>query len=58
MLLGRVLQGLGAAGPRVVALAIVRDIYEGRQMMARIVSFAMLIFTLFPAVAGFVAQMV
>ena len=55
MLLGRVLQGLGAAGPRVVALAIVRDIYEGRQM-ARIVSFAMLIFTLFPAVAPLIGS--
>lgn len=55
MLLGRVLQGLGASGPRVVALAIVRDIYEGRQM-ARIVSFAMLIFTLFPAVAPLIGS--
>jgi DHA1 family bicyclomycin/chloramphenicol resistance-like MFS transporter len=55
VLLGRVLQGLGAAGPRVVALAIVRDLYEGRQM-ARIVSFAMMIFTLFPAVAPLIGS--
>jgi DHA1 family bicyclomycin/chloramphenicol resistance-like MFS transporter len=50
LLAARVIQGLGAAGPRVVALAMVRDLYAGRQM-AQIVSYAMLIFTLFPAVA-------
>jgi len=50
MLAARLLQGLGAAGPRVVALALVRDLYNGREM-ARIVSFAMLIFTIFPAIA-------
>ncbi|MBK1635065.1 multidrug effflux MFS transporter [Rhodovulum adriaticum] len=50
MLLGRFVQGLGAAGPRVVALAVVRDLYSGRDM-ARIVSFVMMIFTLLPALA-------
>ncbi len=50
VLAARVLQGLGAAGPRVVAMAIMRDLYSGRQM-AQVVSFAMLVFTLFPAVA-------
>lgn len=50
MLAGRVLQGLGVAGPRIVAIAIVRDLYEGRPM-ARIMSYAMLIFTLVPALA-------
>ncbi|TCP41007.1 multidrug effflux MFS transporter [Rhodovulum marinum] len=53
MLLGRALQGLGAAGPRVVALAVVRDLYAGRDM-ARIVSFVMMIFTLLPAIAPLV----
>lgn len=56
ILIGRALQGFGAAGPRVTAIAVVRDLYEGREM-AKIVSFAMLIFTIFPAVAplmGFV----
>ena len=37
VLLGRVIQGLGASGPRIVSTAIVRDLYSGRQM-ARIVS--------------------
>ncbi len=50
MLLARVLQGIGAAGPRVVSLALVRDLYKGRDM-ARVMSFAMMIFTLVPAVA-------
>lgn len=50
ILLARVIQGLGAAGPRVVSLAMIRDLYSGRAM-AQIVSYAMLIFTLFPAVA-------
>ncbi len=50
LLAARALQGLGAAGPRVVTLAMVRDLHAGRQM-ARIVSFAMMIFTLVPAIA-------
>ncbi len=50
MLASRVLMGIGAAGPRVVALALVRDMYAGAAM-ARIMSFVMMIFTLAPAVA-------
>ncbi len=50
MLAARVVQGLGAAGPRVVSLAIIRDLYEGRRM-AQMMSFIMLVFTLAPAVA-------
>ncbi len=50
LLVGRVIQGLGAAGPRVVAIAIVRDLYAGRAM-ATIMSFVMTVFTLAPAAA-------
>jgi len=50
MLAARVVQGLGAAGPRIVSLAIIRDLYSGRQM-ARIMSFAMMIFVMVPAFA-------
>lgn len=50
MLIARVFQGLGASGPRVVAIAVVRDLFSGREM-AKIVSFIMLIFTLVPAFA-------
>lgn len=32
VLAARVLQGVGAAGPRIVAMAIIRDLYSGRQM--------------------------
>lgn len=50
MLLARFVQGLGASGPRVVSLAIVRDLFQGREM-ARIISIAMTIFILVPAIA-------
>ncbi|MEM7745533.1 MAG: multidrug effflux MFS transporter [Pseudomonadota bacterium] len=50
MLAGRVLQGLGAAGPRVVSTALVRDLYAGREM-ARIMSFIMAVFIIVPAIA-------
>lgn len=53
VLIGRLIQGLGAAGPRIVSVAMVRDLYSGRQM-ARIMSFAMMVFTLVPAVAPLV----
>lgn len=50
LLAARLVQGLGAAGPRVVAMAIIRDLFVGRDM-ARIASIAMMIFTLVPAIA-------
>ncbi|MEZ5779664.1 MAG: multidrug effflux MFS transporter [Paracoccaceae bacterium] len=50
LLIARVVQGLGAAGPRIVGLAMVRDLYEGREM-ARVTSFVMMVFMLVPAVA-------
>ncbi|WP_410218254.1 multidrug effflux MFS transporter [Paracoccus sp. (in: a-proteobacteria)] len=50
LLVARFVQGLGAAGPRIVGLALVRDLYEGREM-ARITSFVMMIFIMVPAVA-------
>ena len=50
VLAARLVRGLGAAGPRIVSMAMVRDLYKGREM-ARVVSFAMMIFTLVPAVA-------
>lgn len=50
LLIARVLMGLGAAGPRAVGTAMVRDLFKGRDM-ARIISFVMMVFTLVPAVA-------
>lgn len=55
MLVGRFLQGLGAAAPRIVAIALVRDQYEGRAM-ARIMSLVMGVFILVPALAPGVGQ--
>lgn len=55
VLLARVLQGLGAAGPRVAALAIVRDLYSGRRM-AQVMSFAMIVFALVPAAAPLIGS--
>lgn len=55
MLAGRVLQGIGAAGPRIVTVALVRDGYEG-QAMARIMSFVMAVFILVPALAPILGQ--
>jgi len=55
MLIGRAIQGFGAAGPRIVGVAMVRDLYEGRSM-ARIMSLAMSIFILVPVFAPVVGQ--
>lgn len=50
LLFSRFVMGLGAAGPRTVSLAMVRDLYKGREM-ARIMSFVMTVFILVPAMA-------
>ena len=55
MLAARVLQGVGAAAPRVVTIAIVRDQHGGRGM-ARLMSFAMAVFILVPTIAPALGQ--
>ena len=55
MIAGRVLQGIGVAGPRIVTVALVRDQYEGRRM-ARLMSFTMAVFILVPTVAPALGQ--
>ena len=55
MVTARFLQGLGAAAPRVVSVAIVRDRYKGRAM-ARIMSIIMAIFILAPIIAPLMGQ--
>lgn len=57
LLAARFLQGIAAAAPRTVALAMVRDLYSGRQM-AQVMSYAMMIFTLVPALAPMIGQLV
>ncbi len=48
LIAARVVQGLGASAARIVAVAIIRDLFSGREM-ARLMSFVMLVFTLVPA---------
>ena len=55
LLVARFLQGLGVSAPRTVTLAMVRDLYAGR-MMARVMSIAMALFVLVPAVAPLTGQ--
>jgi len=55
LLAGRFLQGFGAASFRIVAMAIIRDQYEGAEM-ARITSFAMSIFVTVPCIAPLLGQ--
>ena len=55
MLLGRVVQGLGAAGPVVSCISIVRDKFHGREM-AKVMSLVMMIFIMAPVLAPALGQ--
>src|SRR6185312_8174543 len=55
LLAARLVQGVGAASPRVIAIAVVRDLYGGRQM-ARVMSFAMMVFIVIPVLAPSIGQ--
>lgn len=57
MLLGRLLQGIGLSAPRIVCIALIRDLYVGNAM-AKVMSFVMSIFILVPAVAPTLGQAV
>jgi DHA1 family bicyclomycin/chloramphenicol resistance-like MFS transporter len=57
LLAGRFLQGLGAAAPRIITVAIIRDRAAGRDM-ARIMSLVMMVFILVPAVAPALGQVI
>jgi DHA1 family bicyclomycin/chloramphenicol resistance-like MFS transporter len=50
LLVARVLWGFGAAGPRVVTVAVIRDTYEG-DAMARAMSLVMAVFLVVPVLA-------
>jgi DHA1 family bicyclomycin/chloramphenicol resistance-like MFS transporter len=54
-LAARMVQGIGSAGTRVIATAIVRDLFAGHHM-ARVMSFAMMVFIIVPVVAPTVGQ--
>jgi MFS transporter, DHA1 family, multidrug resistance protein len=57
LIVGRVVQGFGAASPRVVSMAMVRDGAKGADM-ARIMSYVMSVFMLVPIVAPTIGQLV
>ncbi len=57
LLIARVCQGFGAASPRVIALAIVRDRFGGREM-ARVMSFVMMVFIVVPILAPGVGEII
>ena len=57
LLLGRALSGFGAAGPRIVSVALVRDAHSGAAM-ARVMSFVQTVFILVPVLAPSIGQAV
>ena len=56
MLVARFIQGLGISAPRTVTMALIRDLYSGRKM-AQVMSLAMAIFVLVPALAPSIGQL-
>jgi len=56
LLIARTLQGMGGAAPRIVTVAVVRDLYAGRQM-ARIMSLVMTTFIMVPVFAPSLGQL-
>jgi DHA1 family bicyclomycin/chloramphenicol resistance-like MFS transporter len=57
VILGRFVQGFGAAGPRIVSIAMVRDGQAGAAM-ARVMSFVMSVFMLVPILAPSAGQLI
>ncbi|WP_050518580.1 multidrug effflux MFS transporter [Pseudorhodobacter antarcticus] len=55
LIAGRILQGIGAAGPRIVTVAIIRDRFAG-PAMAQVMSIIMGIFILVPMLAPALGQ--
>src|SRR5262245_9828380 len=55
MLAGRLLQGIGVAGPRTITIALVRDKFDGREM-ARVMSLITVVFILVTVVAPAIGQ--
>ena len=53
VLMARAIQGFGTAAPRIAALAMIRDLYEGRRM-AQITSLTQTVFMVIPAIAPFI----
>lgn len=60
LLIGRFIQGMGCAAGSVLARAVLRDLYSGREL-GRMMSFAMIVFTgaplLAPSIGAFMLQL-
>ena len=57
MLFGRLVQAFGVSGPRIAAMAVIRDLFVG-EGMAKVMSFIMMVFILVPMIAPLVGQAV
>jgi MFS transporter, DHA1 family, multidrug resistance protein len=57
VLLGRIIQGVGCAGPKIAARALIRDQFAG-PAMARIMSFIFMVFILVPMLAPALGQLI
>ncbi len=57
LLVARVLQGVGSAGSRVLAVSVVRDCYSGRRM-ARVMSLSFIVFLAVPIIAPSFGQII
>lgn len=57
MLIGRLLQGLGAAAGKTIVTAIIRDKYSGKHM-AQVTSIVMTVFIIVPAIAPAIGQLI
>ncbi len=55
LLLGRVIQGVGVSGPKIISRAMIRDQFQGKNM-ARVFSFVMTVFICVPMVAPILGQ--
>jgi DHA1 family bicyclomycin/chloramphenicol resistance-like MFS transporter len=57
LLLLRVIQGMGAAGTRVIATSVVRDKFSGRDM-AEVMSLSFMVFMVLPVIAPGIGQVI
>ncbi|MCP3889532.1 MAG: multidrug effflux MFS transporter [Desulfobulbaceae bacterium] len=55
LLIGRIIQGVGVSGPKIISRAMIRDQFEG-QHMARVFSFIMTVFIVIPMIAPILGQ--
>lgn len=55
LVVARMVQGLGVSAARIVSMAVIRDLYAGREM-ARLMSFVTMVFTLVPAIAPLIGS--